>query len=99
MESGELCYLLNQYDDSDVPIWYQTLGVDDHPVLDSTHSEVKLAEDGTYYNEFDIDGIKLVNAERNTMAGVYNLAGQRIMNRKLQRGIYIIDGKKIVTTR
>ena len=99
VENGELCYLLNQYNDSDTPIWYQTLGVDDHPVLDSTHYEVKLAEDGTYYNEFDIDGIKMVDAARNTMAGVYNLAGQRIMNRKLPRGIYIIDGKKRVTTR
>ena len=97
--NGELCYLLNQYNDSDVPIWYQTLGVDDHPVLDSTHGEVKLADDGTYYNEIDIDGIKMVDAVRSPMAGVFNLAGQRILNRKLPRGIYIIDGKKIVTTR
>ena len=96
--NGELCYLLNQYNDSDTPIWYQTLGVDDHPVLDSTHGEVKLADDGTYYNEFDIDGIKMVDAARNSMAGVFNLAGQRVMNRKLPRGIYIINGKKIVTT-
>ena len=48
---GELCYLLNQGQNEDAPVWYQTLGQDDHPVLDATHAVVKLAPDGTYYNE------------------------------------------------
>ena len=30
---------------------YQTLGIDLHPVLDATHAEVLLADDGTFYND------------------------------------------------
>lgn len=49
--SGELCYLLNEDNDPDIPVWHQTLGQDDHPVLDVTHANVLLSSDGTYYNE------------------------------------------------
>ncbi|MBR6032920.1 MAG: CotH kinase family protein [Bacteroidaceae bacterium] len=104
--SGELCYLLNQYLDANV--WYQTLGEDDHPVLDSTHGVVMLADDGTYYN--DPDRAKEIQnsgfANRDKGNAIYNLAGQQIVNSKLSngkfpRGIHIIrmsDGttKKVV---
>lgn len=93
--NGELCYLLNQYSASATSIWYQTLGVDGHPVLDSTHGEVKLADDGTYYNE-DQDGIREIADGGWKTKEVYNLAGQRIVNAKLPMGIHIIrtsDGK------
>jgi len=36
--SGRLCYLLNQGQES--PIWFQNLGTDDYPTLDSTHGVV-----------------------------------------------------------
>ena len=49
--SGELCYMLNEGDDQGKPVWFQTLGQDDYPVLNATHFEVLLADDGTYYNE------------------------------------------------
>ncbi len=53
VESGELCFMLNQAltDAGQLPIWYQTLGIDLHPVLDATHAEVLLADDGTFYND------------------------------------------------
>ena len=93
--SGELCYLLNQ--DLETPVWYQTLGKDDHPVLDSTHGIVKLADDGTYVNEDKDDGIAMRYAgARSARGGIYNIAGQRIVSRQLPRGIYIIGGKKVV---
>ena len=38
LASGELCYLLNG-DQSEIT-WYQTIGEDEHPVLDATHSKV-----------------------------------------------------------
>jgi hypothetical protein len=41
--SGALCFKLNS-DQSEIA-WYQTLGVDAHPVLDSTHGIVYLAVD------------------------------------------------------
>lgn len=57
LESGELCYLLNQY--MDTPAWYQTLGEDDMPVPDSSHLRVYGAgktymniTDESSFNEF-----------------------------------------------
>ena len=42
-------------------------------------------------------GINDVNADLNAnVNAIYNLAGQRIVNGKLPRGIYIINGKKII---
>ena len=49
--SGELCYLLNQGSEESTPVWYQTLGQDDHPVLDATHGKVLLSSEGTYVND------------------------------------------------
>ena len=44
----------------------------------------------------DPDGIEMV-AGHNKMAGeIYNLAGQRITNSQMKRGIYIIDGRKVL---
>ncbi len=85
--SGELCYMLNQ--GLDTPVWHQTLGEDDHPVLDATHGFVMLDDDGTYYNDADPTGI--CNQEWSMANGqwpIVNLAGQRIM--KSSKGIQII---------
>jgi hypothetical protein len=54
VSGGELCYLLNQGDNEDEPIWYQTLGLDGHPVLNNTHAEIFLLSDGSYIN-WDMD--------------------------------------------
>ena len=44
----------------------------------------------------DPDGIEMV-AGHNKMAGeIYNLAGQRITNSQMKRGIYIINGRKVL---
>ena len=51
--NGELCYLLNLNSGEDGPIWFQTLGEDAHPVLDSTHGVVVLNEEGNYINTQD----------------------------------------------
>ena len=53
--SGELCYKLNRGATEDV-CWYQTLGTDAHPVLDSSHYTVYKAADGTYYCAIDLKG-------------------------------------------
>ena len=57
--SGKLCYQLNGGKTMD-PIWYQTIGEDAYPVLDSTHRVVLRGEDGSYYNVTflagDVDG-------------------------------------------
>lgn len=53
LQSGELCFLLNG-GSAEAPSWYQTLGVDGTPCLDSTHgkvySDAHLHCDGTPYS-------------------------------------------------
>ena len=84
--SGELCYLLNQNGGKVNPIWFQTIGEDDHPVLNPDHGIVKLAEDGTYFNE-ETGTLVATNRERRTEES-YSITGVR-MN-KFQKGISII---------
>lgn len=106
VQNGELCYLLNQYGDPYAPVWYQTLGVDDHPVLDATHAKVLLADDGTYYNEDDPNGIGELdnwiigqsnNCEivKSSNRQIYDLSGRKWSSRKLPSGVYIFGGKKV----
>ena len=93
--NGELCYLLNEYGGQDSPVWYQTLGVDDHPVLDPTHAIVLLADDGTYYNE-DTDGIisaKGIAKTEKFANTIFDMSGRRI-NSQLKKGVYIRNGQK-----
>ena len=48
-------------------------------------------DDGSGY-----DGIGTMNEDIRTTSGVYNLAGQKITGKRLPKGIYIINGKKIL---
>jgi len=98
--SGELCYLLNG-DQSEI-IWYQTLGEDRFPVFDPTHSVVMKNEDGTFGNATGI--APGLSPEEERPATVYDLSGRQMVNgtrealgssKKLQKGIYIIKGKKV----
>ena len=92
LANGELCYMLNQGlrvsearygakasgNNQSTPIWYQTLGLDDYPVLDASHAKVMLSSDGTYYNE-DLDGIASIeHGTLNSEHFVYDLSGRRI---------------------
>ena len=92
LASGEVCFKLN--DNAEVPAWYQTLGEDQYPVLDPTHKVVLYDGTNGYYNEGDEDpdGIETVNVNVNDNI-IYNLSGQRMS--KLQKGINIVNGKKI----
>ena len=55
VESGKLCYQLNNGKTME-PVWFQSLGLDAHPVFDDTHSVVVKASDGTYYNVSHLAG-------------------------------------------
>lgn len=92
--TGELCYMLNK-ESSDNVIWYQTLGEDEYPVLDPTHSIVIRNDDGTYGNATAImeirEGQSTINNPTND---VYDLAGRRV--EKATKGIYIIGRKKVM---
>lgn len=95
VSSGELCYLLNQGNDEEATVWYQTIGLDDYPIFDTSHAEVLLAEDGTYYNE-DLDGIETIqNSKFKIQDAVYDLSGRRV-NSRFKKGVYILNGKKII---
>jgi len=78
--SGKLCFLLNQ--GAGHTVYYQTLGTDDHPVLDATHEEVSMQ--GDQY----VNGIG--NIQRTVPSGqrYYDLQGRS--HNSLQRGINIV---------
>jgi hypothetical protein len=54
--SGAVAYSLNN-GNTDTPVWFQTLGTDACPVLDSSHMIVILNEDGTY--SYTVSGTQL----------------------------------------
>ena len=95
LASGEVCFKLNG--EAEIPVWYQTLGEDLYPVLDPTHKVVLYDEVNGYHNEGgeDPDGISTIeHSTLNIEHSIFNLAGQRMS--KLQKGINIVGGKKIL---
>lgn len=83
--SGELCYLLNQGDSEPLDVWYQTLGQDAHPLLDTAHKPVLLANDGTFYNDGNfLETIPSTLSPYQT----YTLSGTRTTRH--QKGIHIV---------
>ena len=92
--NGELCYLLNEGDEESAPIWYQTLGLDGHPVLNISHAQVLLADDGTYFNDEDPDPVVPVWSGEHGLYKDYSIMGTPMS--KSQKGIHIIrtqDGR------
>ena len=87
-QSGALCYALNQ--GAGEIIYYQLIGEDLHPVFDETHGEVILNDDGTY------TGIDMLTAEAGQAVRVYDLMGRRIAKSQMKKGVYIVNGKKVL---
>ena len=101
LASGEVCFKLNSGivgdggQSQNVSVWFQTLAADAYPVLEKDHLKVWFY-DGAYTNN-DPDGIREVEAGRPALSdgqSIYNLAGQRL--EKLQKGLNIVGGKKIL---
>ena len=88
-QNGEVCYKLNG-DQSSIH-WYQTIGEDKFPVLDESHGIVILDDDGIYTG---INEVKNLEPKTQGDNVIYNLAGQRLS--KMQKGINIVNGKKIL---
>lgn len=55
VSSGELCYNLNNGASEGI-CWYQTIGLDLHPVLDNSHGTVYKASDNSYYSKNNLKG-------------------------------------------
>lgn len=99
LASGEVCYKLNG--EQTAINWYQTINEDAYPVPFEGHEQVFFnQEENFYYNLINgiPVGIKKVESSEPKvqvrLTGIYNLAGQRL--EKLQKGINIVDGKKIL---
>lgn len=98
VQNGKLCFLLNKGAES--PVFFQTLGSDNHPVFDATHAVVYETVEGTYSNDPSASGIETSVVSKNSnIQVVYSISGARQM--QLQRGINIVrmaDGsvKKIM---
>ena len=95
-QSGELCYNLNN-GETDSPVYFQTLGKDNYPVLLSSHEIVRRTQEGNYYNGEDEVGIIQIeeqgarSKEQDSQA-IYDLSGHRLTH-KPAKGPYIQGGK------
>ena len=97
LASGEICFKLNG--EQPETVWYQTIIEDNYPVLDRSHETVLYSDEYGFYNEIDgiIVGIKDLKESEDVKDSenfIYNLAGQRLQ--KMQKGINIINGKKVL---
>lgn len=101
--SGEIAWLLNNGEE-DAPVWFQTLGEDETPVLAPAHAIVIKNEDGTYSNKTG-DAIDIVDMEqRMSVVNVYDMNGRQIRSnvkptealKGLPAGMYIMGGKKLL---
>ena len=96
LASGEVCYKLNG--DQNIINWYQTLDKDNNPVLEKSHLIVVYDEANARYrnaNQDDIDGINLIPTLSLGEGAIYDLSGRKI-NSQLKKGIYIVNGKKVL---
>lgn len=94
LASGKLCYDLNQ--GAGKTVFYQTLGSDDHPLLDATHLTV-IMQDGQYVNgdSQGIDAALMSNEKADSE--IYDLQGRKVTSTMKNR-IYIIrhsDGTSV----
>ena len=101
--SGRLCLLLNDGRTDGAQAWFQTLGEDDHPVPDATHLPVWLY--GTSYVNESPDGLAELPSDHKFPsthdATAYDLGGRIVPLRHgqraaLPRGIYLMDGRKVL---
>ena len=101
-QSGEVCYKLNG--DQSVINWYQTICDDKYPVPFATREVVLYDSQYGFYND-TVDGpVGIASPFEKTKeegaviykqgSTIVNLAGQRIS--KMQKGINIVNGKKII---
>ncbi len=80
--SGKICVLLNK--GQETAPWGQTLGVDAYPRLNGKGNP-------------DVSGIvNIVEDTKVKKSGVFDLSGRKITGSKLGKGIYIVNGKKMV---
>jgi hypothetical protein len=95
VQDGEICFLLNEGNIMD-PVWRQDIGTDQHPMLLSGHSIVIQNADGSYANIMDEDGIESIrNMQLINNNDIYDISGRKIVNRPM-KGLYIVNGKKIL---
>lgn len=98
--SGALCYALNG-DQSEIT-WFQTIGEDPYPVLDSTHGIVVKNADGTYGNDSGDGIVDVHNSQFTKDSAIYDLQGRKINGKRpteegvLPKGVYIVNGRKIL---
>ena len=99
--SGSVCWALNDESESN-PTWYQTLGEDAFPVLNSSRGIV-IYKDNTYVNLGD-NAIENITDDADRLVDVYDIRGNLIRKsvpantslEDLPHGIYIIDGAKVM---
>lgn len=89
--TGELCFNMNY--GLEKPIWYQTIGVDDHPVLDDTHGVV-FNLGGQYMDAHDAESLKacIEGTQAFGKAFCEMTVAQKSMKDELLAGLELMSG-------
>ena len=96
--SGAIAYVMNE--NAGENVWFQTLGQDAYPVLDSSRGLVVKNEDGSYGNITAVERIETALSDR---VNVYDMQG-RVIRRNVTRanslinlpkGIYVVGDRKV----
>ena len=88
LESGEVCNKLNNQSEI---AWYQTIGADLKPTLNSSHQHVYQITNGNYVNEIGANTLQInYPSDMKELAGLVN-AGSTAINAKLANDINMSD--------
>ena len=102
--SGRIAVLLNEGQE-DNPAWFQTLGTDAYPVLESDHLVVTVDEDGNFVNK-EGDAIELTKDDKQpARVNIYDMQGRLLRIgvepkaglKSLPAGTYVVGAKKVAT--
>ena len=67
-----------------------------YPILNASHNKVIKNEDGSYGNITGIENVQAFKGSNVQDPVIYDLSGRQMVNDKLKKGIYIINGQKVV---
>lgn len=83
--------LISNYNNKDRRCWFDNLKISKYALADVEEDITESA-----FADWTPTGIQNVNAEVATMSGVYTLTGAKVNASSLKKGLYIVNGRKVV---
>ena len=99
LKSGEICYLLN-HGNTESPVWFQTIGTDEHPMMDATHQTVGKTKEGTFTNDqslFSDDSEEQTTIKADLLDVVFNVDGTATDVSPMHSDVIVLGNTPAVT--